>query len=154
LYPVNKTYDNSIRLYGREMQFLGNRVGGNYERSNKMTTDDTARLLYLIWRHAVVDYDACEAMLDLMKRGEDRPRTFFSSIAPEGWQHYAKDGSTGVQRHEAAIFVRPDGATFIIVLFSNHSNVQNNQYGRVIQRAGELILQQFAATPGEPDSMQ
>lgn len=151
LWAVNKTYATGIPLYGREVDFLGSRRGGNYERSNMMTTDDTARLLYLLWRRAVVDPPACEEMLDLMRRGEGRSRTYFSSVTPEGATLYAKSGGTNVQRHDAGIFALPDGTAVIVVMFSNHSNVQGGNYPQYIQRAAEIALERLLATPGELD---
>ncbi|MDK2973329.1 MAG: hypothetical protein PWP23_3084 [Candidatus Sumerlaeota bacterium] len=150
LFAINKTYGTGVPLYGREVDTLGARAGGNFERSNKMTTDDTARLLYLIWRHALVDHAACEEMLDLMKRGEEY-KTFFSAVVPEGVTLYSKGGSTDVQRHDAGIFAYPDGTAIIVVVFSNHQS-RDGKYPRVIQRTAELLLERIASTPAERDN--
>lgn len=150
LFAINKTYGTGVPLYGREVDTLGQRKGGNYERSNSMTTDDTARLLYLIWRRALVDRQACEEMLDLLKRDGEHP-TFFSSVTPAGVTLYSKGGSTDVQRHDAGIFAYPDGGAVIIAAFSNH-RAPDGQYPPVIQRTAELVLERLAAIPGQLDN--
>lgn len=149
LWAVNKTYDNPVPLYGREMQALGEPSGGNFEYSNKMTTDDTARLLYMVWRRALVDREASEEMLELLRRDEEY-RTFFSSVIPEGVTLYSKGGSTGVQRHDAGIFELPGGGALIVVAFSNHLNAEGD-YPPVIQRTAGYLLEEVLAKPGERD---
>ncbi len=147
LWATNKTYDTGIPLYGRDIQWLGEPAGDNFERSNSMTTNDTARLLYLIWRHGVVDYQACEEMLALMKRDEES-RAFFSEVVPEGATLYAKGGSTGLCRHDAGLFEFPNGDAVIIVSFSK---TRGEERPRVIERVAEIVLEEMRSTPGEWD---
>lgn len=149
LWAANKTYDENVPLYGRDVQWLGKPEGDNYQRSNMMTTDDTARLLYLIWRHGVVDYDACEEMLALLRRGEES-RTFFKEAAPEGVTLYSKGGSTDLCRHDAGIFELPDGGAVIIVSFSKTRNVRDAP-PQVIERVAEIIMREMMETDGELD---
>jgi beta-lactamase class A len=147
LWPTNKTFDDDIRLYGRDVQWLGSRKGDNYEKSNMMTTDDTARMLYLLWRRAVVDYDACEQMLELMNRTEGKQGTWFKKIVPAGWDLYSKDGLTDLTRHDAGIFVNPQGEAIIIVAFSK----TRGESAPVVERAAEIILQELQNTPAVLD---
>jgi hypothetical protein len=150
LFAFNKTYARSVRLYGRERDALGTFIGPNFERSNRMTTDDTARLLYLIRRRALIDHQACEEMLDLMKR-DAQYRSFFSSAIPEGATLYSKGGSTSNNRHDAGIFELPDGGAIIVVAFTNMPNDQGG-HTRVIQRIAQLVLERVSALPGQPDN--
>ncbi len=148
LWPINKTYDGRTPFTERCGQFLGDREGDNYENSNKMTTEDTARLLYLIWRRAVVDGEACEEMLALMKRDEES-RTYFSKITPEDATLYSKDGSTGLDRHDAAIFAFDDGGAIIIVAFSKTRG--EGERPQVIEGAAAQVLHELRAGPGVLD---
>ncbi len=152
LKVTNKTFDETIPLEGRDMQWLGPARGDHFERSNSMTTDDTARLLYLIWRRAVVDRPACEEMLHLMRR-TGKSRTFFSSIVPPGTTLYSKSGWTGLEYHDAGIFDLGEGRAVIVVAFSlmGKSAAMKDQ-PKVIQRAGQIVLERLLAGPGELDN--
>lgn len=117
LWATNKTFDEDIRLYGRDRQWLGARKGDNFERSNMMTTGETARLLYLIQQRAVVSPEACEEMLALMNR-KVQPATIFSEVIPTGATLYSKDGNTDICWHDAGIVELADGGTIIVVVFT------------------------------------
>jgi len=149
----NKTFSEEVPFYGRDVASLGDRKGDNYENSNMMSTDDTARLLYLIWNRSVVAPEACDRMLELMLRGEEST-TFFSSIVPEGVTLYSKDGYAGPCRHDAGIFVLPDGRPIIVVAFSKFRVPKkiSAEPPRVIERIAELALEELQKTPGELDN--
>lgn len=148
LYPVNKTYSQGIRLYGRELDFLGEPSGDNYEFSNMMTTDDTARLLYLLHRRALVSPEASESMLRLMRRTEEKQKTFLYQVKPEPARMYSKDGSTGLCRHDAAIFEFEDGGAIIMVIFSKTRNVPSGEERpQVIERIAENLFGHLMEQP-------
>lgn len=148
LWAVQKTYGGQVVVTPGDFQWLGNRKWDNYERSNMMTTDDTARLLYMLWRRALVDRMASEEMLKPMYRGERDDSGFgFNSITPDGWELYSKGGSTGLDLHDAGIFVSPGGGEAIIVVaFSKTRNVEGDR-PRTIHRAAELVLEELLQQP-------
>lgn len=153
LYAVMKTFADGTPLYGRDFQFLGRRMPDNYEFSNKMTTDDTARLFYLIHQRAVVSPAACEYMLHLMDRSPGRSGTPFRRVLPEGARLYSKSGSTGLDRHDAGIFVYPDGGAIVIASFTKVRNRGQRPIPRVIERVAELILADLEEIPGALDQV-
>lgn len=155
LFPINKTFDEDIPFYGRDVAALGDRAGDNYENSNMLTTDETARLLYLIWNRAVVSPEACEAMLKIMKRDGVKSRTYFSKIVPVGGTLYSKSGFAGPCRHDAGIFVLPNGRTVIIVCFSKFripKGAESDGPPPVIEHVAELALEELMKTDGELDN--
>ena len=147
-----KTFDAAVPFYGRDPQFLGPRAGDNYENSNMMTTDDTARLLYLIYRRAVVSRAACEHMLELMRRSEGRGTTVFSSIVPPGLQLYSKDGAVTMRGvsflHDAGIFELPGQGSIIVVAFTRTRGADRPQ--PVAATAAALALERVGATTAIP----
>jgi len=138
LFAFNKTYGTGVPLYGREVDALGERKGDNYEFSNMMTTNDTAKLLYLIATRQVVSPQACNEMMELMRRTDEH--TYISDVnAPGVANVYSKGGSTGLTRHDAAIFEYPDGDLKIIVAFTKTRNVEGER-GEVIEVFAEKML--------------
>jgi beta-lactamase class A len=155
LFPVNKTYDENVPFYGRDVAALGERAGDNYENSNMMTTNDTARLLYLISNGAVVSPEACDEMLEIMRRDEKKETTAFSKVVPEGGVLFSKSGSAGPCRHDAGIFVLPNGRSVIIVVFSKYripENAKSDGTPQVIERVAELVLEEMLKAEGELDN--
>lgn len=143
----SKTYEAGIRLEGREKTYLGAKAGDNFEQSNMMATDDTARLLYGIHRRAIVDAEACEEMLRLMHRTEAHP-TNFSKILPEGAVLHSKSGFAGPCRHDAGIIRLADGGAVILVVFTKTRNVEGGgEWPKMVERVGELILADVLAQP-------
>ncbi|MCC5877768.1 MAG: serine hydrolase [Candidatus Sumerlaeia bacterium] len=151
LYPVMKTFADGTPFYGRDPQFLGQRMPDNFEFSNKMTTDDTARLFYLIWKRAVVSPAASEYMLDLMYRGEGRSGTAFRRILPDGARLYSKSGSTNLDRHDAGIIELADGGVVIIASFAKVRNRGDRHAPQVIERVASLVLEELDNLPGSLD---
>ncbi len=150
LWATNKTYDSGIPLYGRDIQWLGGRAGDNFEKSNMMTTDDTAKLLYLIWNKAVVSPEACDKMLKHMDRNGEN-KAIFSKMVPEGVKLYSKDGYTGLCKHDAGIFELPgEKGSVIIVSFSKIRNASGDR-PQVIERTAEIILEKLMNEEGELD---
>lgn len=147
LRPENKTYETGIPLEGREKTYLGGKAGDNFEKSNMMATEDTARLLYAIRRHAIVDKEACDEMLSLLHRTDEHP-TNFSSIVPEGATLYSKSGFAGVCRHDAGIVELADGGAVILVVFTKVRNVEEGkEWPKMVERVGQLVLDATLAQP-------
>lgn len=151
LFIINKTYGPGVPFYGRERAILGERAGDNFERSNMMSTNATARLFYMLWRRALVSPEASAEMLDHMVRTPDRNRTPFTVLAPEGATVYSKDGWTTICRHDAAIFELEEGGAIIVVAFSFVRDVERN-YPPVITTAARSVLEALLSQPGELDN--
>lgn len=147
LYAANKTFDGSIPLMGRDKARLGGPKGDNFEKSNMLTTDGTARLLYLVWKHAVVSAKACDEMLELMHREVAGPKgTFRPESLPAGMKLHAKFGNTGICRHDAAIFEEPDGKGAIIaVVFTKARGAEESSFPAVVERTDQLLLEWMRA---------
>ena len=150
---MQKTFGGDTPFFGRDPQLLGDKRRDHYDYSNLMTTEDTAKLLYLIWRRAVVSPEACEEMLKLMQRGPGaQEQTTFSDIRPMGAILYSKSGWTNIEQHDAGIFdLGPEGAIIIVVFTINRGNQEKL---RVVEKTGELVLQRVRenkAIMGGPD---
>jgi len=115
LWVVGKQYGDGSAPEGIEAQFLGPATDGARERDNRVTADDTARLLFLLWRAAAVDRGACEEMLAAIRR-DGASQTLFSAALPAGVDLYSRDAVSGSIAHDAGIFVgEGDGAVIIVV---------------------------------------
>ncbi len=114
-----KTWDGDP--FGRDLQLLGARQDPNYENSNKLTTDETALLLYLIAEKRVVSRRACEAMLKLMRRKPDPADVFLAGVVPKSARLWSKQGLVESKRHDAGIIHLANGARFILVVFTDKS---------------------------------
>jgi beta-lactamase class A len=123
IFALQKTWDDLPT--GSELQLLGKPTDYHFEFSNKMTTNDTARLLFLIDAHKIVSPVACDHMLELLKR---EPRTLdlengkwfvMRHGVPSDAQVWSKDGATGLEWHDSAIIALPDGRKYILVVFTH-----------------------------------
>jgi beta-lactamase class A len=115
--------------YGREQVSRG----PNGENRNKLTTDATARLLMEIVTGKAVTPGRSAQMMELLKRDyagtskdADDQGHGFTGIAlqgVEGVRLWSKAGWTSTTRHDAAYLERPDGAKFVLVIFTtDHAN--------------------------------
>lgn len=115
--------------YGRERVSRG----PNGENRNKLTTDATARLLAEIVTRKAVTPERSAQMMELLKRDytgtssdPDNQAHGFSGIAlqgVEGARLWSKAGWTSTTRHDAAYIELPDGAKFVLVIFTTeHAN--------------------------------
>ncbi len=114
-----KTWDGDP--FGRDLQLLGNKEGPNYVNSNKLTTGETALLLYLIHQGKVVSRSACAEMLKLMRRKVDANDRFLAGALPKGSRLWSKQGLVDTKRHDAGIIELANGARFILVVFTDKS---------------------------------
>ncbi len=112
--------------YGREKQALG----PNNENRNMLTTDAVARLWFEIVTGRAASPAHCQAMMDLLHRDpflksddpDDQATAFMGKSLPPGSQYYSKAGWTSSTRHDSAYIRLPNGAEYILVVFTvNHS---------------------------------
>jgi beta-lactamase class A len=115
--------------YGRERVSRG----PNGENRNKLTTDATARLLMAIVSGKAVTPERSAQMMDLLKRDyagkssdPDDQAHGFTGIAltgTAGVRLWSKAGWTSTTRHDAAYLELPNGARFILAIFTtDHAN--------------------------------
>jgi beta-lactamase class A len=123
-----KTYCEDI--FGRERQFWD---GG--KQRNKLTTNATAKLLANIALGNAVSKEKSNLMMDLMKRDafiesddKDNQSVGYTGIALKNLNMkdarlWSKAGWTSNSRHDAAYVETPDGAKFVLVIFTEkHAN--------------------------------
>lgn len=115
--------------YGRETQAIK-----LYKPSrNWLTTDATARLMMEIATGKAVSAARCEQMKELLKRdfaNPDNPNTqarnYIGMALPPEAKLWSKAGWTGEARHDAAYVELPNGARFVLVIFTvGHANEHN-----------------------------
>jgi hypothetical protein len=113
--------------YGRETQ-ASKALKPN---RNLLTTDATARLLTEIVVGSAVTAKRCAEMMELLKRDpsgkasdpDDQAQGFTGSALPPGAKLWSKAGWTREVRHDAAYIELPDGAKFVLVIFTTgHAN--------------------------------
>jgi len=112
--------------YGREVQAMKRFL----PRSNQLTTDATARLLFEIVISRCVSAERSQQMMELLKRdpyaetrdNDDQAHGFtgLAILNPrvEGVRLWSKAGWTSQTRHDAAYLELPDNRKFILVVFT------------------------------------
>ena len=138
IFAIQKTWSKAP--FGRDIQLLGRYTGDHYQYSNKMTTNDTARLLYLIAEKQVVDRRSCRKMLNLMQRNPQRAKQSrvkrIAAGASNSAKVWSKAGWTGLENHDAAIIELADGSRFILVVFTLYKEKETD----IIQRVTEKVV--------------
>jgi hypothetical protein len=129
--------------YGREMQSV-QRHPPNHR--NWLTTDATARLLAEIATGRAVTPDRSRQMMALLQRrpfdkdAEPQSREYTGAALPAGAKLWSKAGWTSETRHDAAYVELPDGARFVLVVFTvNHASERE-----IIPAVTSLILEGLA----------
>ena len=119
--------------YGRERAFLGR----NFENRNALTVNATALLLKKIVDGSAVSGQRSEQMMELLRRDPWKARPAdscepdqaldFTGIAlPKGSRLWSKAGWTSTAPARWAYIELPDGARFVLVIFtSGHANDRN-----------------------------
>lgn len=137
--------------YGRERQGLGSGL----EFRNKLTTDAVARLMYdMVIGHAVSP-ERSLAMLHLLHRDpfakssdpDDQATAFSGKSLPRGSQYYSKAGWTFLTRHDAAFIHLPNGAEYLLVVFT----VENSRQTEIIPMVSKMIAKEFSKNPPKAD---
>lgn len=111
--------------YGREMQSVKLHKPNH---RNWLTTDATARLLTEIVTGRAVTPERSQQMMQLLERRPFDPKAERQSIEytgpalPQGARLWSKAGWTSETRHDAAYVELPNGAKFVLVVFTvNHA---------------------------------
>ena len=132
--------------YGRERQGLG----PNFEYRNKLTTEAVARLVYEIVSGRAVSPAHSRAMMGLLHRdpqsssddADDQATKFSGKSLPPGSEYYSKAGWTSSTRHDSAYIRLPNGAEYILVVFT----VDNSKQADIIPFVSRLIAEEFSRT--------
>jgi predicted amidohydrolase YtcJ/beta-lactamase class A len=130
--------------YGRERQGLGPK----FEYRNKLTTEAVAQLLYEIATGRSVSVERSRAIMGLMHRdpqsqsddADDQATKFSGKSLPPGSQYYSKAGWTSSTRHDSAYIRLPNGAEYILVVFT----VDNSKQADIIPFVSRLIAEDFS----------
>lgn len=137
--------------YGRERQGLG----PNFEYRNKLTTEAVARLMFEIVTGRAVSASRSRAMMSLLHRDptstsddpDDQANKFQGKSLPPGSQYFSKAGWTSTTRHDAAYVRLPNGAEYILVVFT----VDNSKQPDIIPFVSRLVSEDFSRTPPSAD---
>lgn len=129
--------------YGRERQALG----PNFENRNRLTTDSVARLWYEIVSGSAASPVGTRGMMNLLHRDpfakvddpDDQATAYSGKSLPAGSQYYSKAGWTSDTRHDSAYIRLPNGAEYILTVFT----VNNSKQTDIIPFVSELVAQDF-----------
>jgi len=112
--------------YGREMQSVKLHKP---DHRNWLTTEATARLFTEITTGRAVSAERSRQMMELLKRrpfekdADKQSLEYTGAVLPQGAKLWSKAGWTSEVRHDAAYVEMPDGAKFVLVIFTaSHSN--------------------------------
>ena len=130
--------------YGRERQGLG----PNFENRNRLTTDAVARLWYEIVTGRAASAPATREMLNLLHRDpfaksedpDDQATAYSGKSLPPGSVYYSKAGWTSDTRHDTAYIRLPNGAEYILAIFT----VDNSKQTEIIPFVSQRIAQEFS----------
>jgi predicted amidohydrolase YtcJ/beta-lactamase class A len=137
--------------YGRERQGLG----PNFENRNKLTTEAVSRLMYEIVTGRSVSVARSRAMMGLLRRdplsksadADDQATAFVGKSLPAGAALYSKAGWTSSTRHDSAYIRLPNGAEYILAVFT----VDNSRQADILPFVSRLIAEDFSRTPVAAD---
>lgn len=136
--------------YGREREF----VGKAYTNRNALTTEATARLMREIATGQAVSAKRSAEMMELLSRDpfskttdpDDQAHGFTGGAIPPGGKIWSKAGWTSQTRHDCAYIELPNGAKFILVVFTvNHANERE-----IIPSLARLVIARFSGPPFAP----
>lgn len=132
--------------YGRETQSI-QMTKPNHR--NWLTTDATARLLAEIVTGQAVSAPRCAEMMELLKRDpsptsgnkNDQAHAYTALALPPGAKLWSKAGWTSECRHDAAYVELPNGAKFVLVIFTmDHASDRE-----IIPAVAKVVVEEFAA---------
>jgi len=132
--------------YGRERQGLG----PDFENRNRLTTDAIARLWYEIVTERAASPAGTREMMNLLHRDplaksddpDDQATAYSGKSLPPGSQYYSKAGWTSTTRHDTAYIRLPNGAEYILAVFT----VDNSKQTEIIPFVSQLAAQEFSKT--------
>jgi predicted amidohydrolase YtcJ len=137
--------------YGRERQGLG----ADYRNRNRLTTDAVARLWYEIVTGRAASPADTREMLNLLHRDpwiksddpDDQATAYSGKSLPAGSQYYSKAGWTSDTRHDTAYIRLPNGAEYILAVFTGGNSKQVD----IIPFVAQLVAQEFLKTAPKAD---
>jgi len=139
--------------YGREMQSVQMHKPNH---RNWLTTDATARLLTEIATGQAVTPKRCAEMLELLHRDpspdsgnkNDQAHAYTALALPAGSKLWSKAGWTSECRHDAAYVELPNGAKFILVIFTmDHAGERD-----ILPAVAKPIVEAFSTAPSAAPS--
>jgi hypothetical protein len=134
--------------YGRELQSVQLHTPNH---RNWLTTDATARLLGEIATGQAVSARRSAEMMELLRRDpfsssgskDDQAHAYTGLALPPGSRLWSKAGWTSEARHDAAYVELPNGARFVLVVFTlNHARERE-----LIPSLARVVI---AGLPGSP----
>ena len=125
-------------------------VAGGIERNNMLTTDETARLFTEMATGRGVTATRSGEMLQLLSRDPaskdadpDNQAKFTGPVLPAGAKLWSKAGWTSQTRHDAALIELPNGARFVLVVFTtDHASERT-----LIQTVARAVVNGMGAAP-------
>lgn len=137
--------------YGRERQGLG----ADYENRNRLMTDAVARLWDEIVTGRAASPEGTREMMNLLHRDpwmksddpDDQATAYAGKSMPAGSQYYSKAGWTSDTRHDTAYIRLPNGAEYILAVFT----VGNSKQADIIPFVSQLVAQEFSKTAPKAD---
>ena len=130
--------------YGRERQGLG----PNYENRNRLTTNAVTRLWFEIVSGRAASKAATQEMMNLLHRDpfaksedpDDQATAYSGKSLPAGSQYYSKAGWTSNTRHDTAYIRLPNGAEYILAVFT----ADNSKQVDIIPFVSLMVAQAFS----------
>jgi len=137
--------------YGRERAFLGELM----ENRNMLTTEAVARLLHSIIGGVTVSSMRSQDMMSLLKRSlnrgvmttspeENQTKGFLGETLPPNAQIWSKAGWTSQVRHDAAYIEIPNYSPYLLVVFTEGKNSQENL--ELLPFISEAVLKAMATS--------
>jgi beta-lactamase class A len=111
------------------------------ERADRTTPADMCRLLELIESRAILDADACTAIVELMKRIQSATR--IPGLLPKGTVVAHKTGSYRRLRNDVGIVYAPNGP-YVIALFARELARDNVDDDGALARISLAVYEEFA----------
>ena len=137
--------------YGRERQGLGS----DFQNRNRLTTDAVARLWWEIVTGRAASPAGTREMLNLLHRDpwvksedpDDQATAYSGKSLPPGSQYYSKAGWTSETRHDTAYIRLPNGAEYILAVFT----VGNSKQTDIIPFVSQMVAQEFSRAAPKAD---
>src|SRR6185295_1494511 len=119
------------------------------------TTEAVARLFYEIATGRAVSMSRSREMMGLLHRDpqsssddpDDQATKFAGKSLPPGSEYYSKAGWTSSTRHDSAYVRLPNGAEYILVVFT----VDNSKQADIIPFVSRLVAEDFSTTQPSAD---
>jgi beta-lactamase class A len=134
--------------YGRERAFLGELM----ENRNMLTTDAVARLVHSIIGGVAVSSERSQQMMALLKRplkpNDLQISGFLGEVLPSSASLWSKAGWTSQVRHDAAYIEIPNLSPYLLVIFTEGKNSEENlELLPFISQSILKAMQTFFQTP-------